>query len=175
MSKEKIEISKKLLIDTIGLLVANDRLRKGLDTGGNYGIDDILASGDFFTYPLIDRLRKKLGKDSASVVETCAQNINDSRAKTYLVESANFLLEPYLIYDFSQLYNASKEKEKRWSKEKHLMTNEDLAEFLESDAVKGTTQTNTRKAFQYLENVKDFESRLSTFKKALKDETPTPF
>lgn len=175
MSKEKIEISKKLLIDIIGLLVANDRLSRGFDTGGNHGMDDIMAHRDLYTYSLIDRLRKKLGKDSAPAVETCAQSINDDRAKAYLAESANLLLEPYLIYDFGQLYDASEEKEKKWAEEKHLMTNEELVEFLESDAVKRTIQTNARKAFQYLENVKDFESRLSTLKKMLEDETATPF
>lgn len=174
MSK-KIKISKKLLIDTVGWLIATDRIRKGCGTGGDHGMGTILTSGNFYAYPLFEKLCKELSEDDKLAIETRAQDINDDCANARLTESANLLLEPYLIYDFDQLCNTSKEKEERWAKEKYLMTNRDLVEFLESDAVKKTIQTNTRKAFQYLENVKDFESRLNAFKKALKDETPTPF
>ena len=175
MSEEKIEISKELLIDTVGWLIATDRIRKGCGTGGDHGMGTILTSSNFYADPLFEKLFKELSEDDKLAIETRAQDINDDCANARLARSADLLLEPYLIYDFDQLYNHSKEKEERWAKEKYLMTNRGLVEFLESDAVKKTIQTNTRKAFQYLENVKDFESRLNAFKKALKDETPTPF
>ena len=175
MSEEKIEISKELLIDTVGWLIATARIRSGYGTGGDHGIGAILASGDFYAYPLSGKLCKELDEDDKLAIETRAQDINDDCANARLAESANLLLEPYLIYDFDQLYNHSKEKERRWAKEKNLMSDRDLVKFLESDAVKKTIQTNTRKAFQYLENVKDFESRLDAFKRKFKAGTTTPF
>lgn len=179
MSEEKIEISKELLSEIIGLFLVRSTANK---MGGDHGMEDVLSdlNSTVDINILFYKLRKECSEDDDTfatvdkAADAYARRIEDARTKSYLKESADFLLTPPLLYDFDQLYDTSKEKARVWE-ERSKMTDKELIEFLESNAVKETIRTNSRRAFKYLQNVKDFESRLSTFKKALKDETPTPF
>lgn len=179
MSEEKIEISKELLSEIIGLFLAKSTVN---EIGGDNGIECFLSSlsSNVDIAILFYKLQKEYGEgdDTFTTVDkdahAYARRINDTRIRSYLVESANFLLTPPLLHDFDQLYDISKERAEEWKK-KHEMTGKELVEFLESNAVKETIRKNSRKAVDYLQNVKDFESRLGAFKRKLETGTTAPF
>lgn len=179
MSEEKIEISKELLSEIIGSLLAKGATYK---IGGDSGMGGFLSDldSDIDINILFCKLHEEHGEDDDTFAtvdkdaHAYAQRIEDVHIKSYLAESADFLLNPPVRYDFDQLYHTSKEMAEVWE-ERSKMTDKELAGFLESHAVKETIQTNSRKAFNYLQNVKDFESRLDAFKRKLGIETSTPF
>lgn len=179
MSEEKIEISKELLSEIIGsLLEKGTSYKMGGDSGMGGFLSDLDSDVDINI--LFCKLHEEYGEDDDTFAtvnkdaDAYAQRIEDVRIKSYLAWSAEFLLTPPTLYDFDQLYNTSKEMAEVWEKRSE-MTDKELVEFLESYAVKETIQTNSRKAFNYLQNVKDFESRLDAFKRKLGIETSTPF